>query len=94
MCLKMSLRTDKVVVSVHPCVIGCVRETVLAGDENTRRRRQACRIQHADAEPSHGFQIMLLSRDEPILCARQNFLSPQRSITSAIRDEGNSFSVG
>ena len=48
MCFDRPLRADKVVVSAHPRIIRCVRETILAGDENTRRRRQACRIQHAD----------------------------------------------
>ena len=93
MCFERPLRTHKVIVSVHPCVIGCVRETVLTDDENTRRCGNTRGIQYLDTEPSHGFQITFVLGDELTLRARQDFLSPERSIPAAIGDEGDTFSI-
>src|SRR5947207_12051801 len=93
MCFDRPLRTNKVIVSVHPGVIGCERHTVLIGDENTRRRENTRAIQHVETELSHGFQITFILGYKLTLRARQDLLSPQRSIPATIGDERDTLSI-
>src|SRR5690348_887618 len=90
---KRAVRTNKIVIGVHPCVIWGIGATIFAGNENARCGGTSIRGQYGDTELARGLEIMPFFNANLRLRPTQNFLGPQRSISAAIGNEGNTFSI-
>ena len=74
--LEGALRTNEVVVGMHPGIIGSIGATIFTGNENPRWAWTSVCGQHSDTELARGLEVMPFLNDDLRLRSTQYFLGP------------------